>query len=193
MVFAWLTEQFSSGNPWFYTTFYLTLVLILLTLLYLLKKVVFIETKKRLKTALKSTGVEIIEEPERKTSILPSLSFFKKGPVTSDDNVDIIANRLHEIIEEEKALKNEERKVTKVIKELYRKASKIDDSAVQDKKVEEAKNVPKGKSELLDDDVKKVLLTTDTLLEKLPHAVIDEFVNSPEFETYKKVIEKAKK
>jgi len=45
---------------------------------------------------------------------------------------------------------------------------------------------------LLDDDVRKVLLITDGLLEKLPDDVIDDFVKSKDFELYEKVIGKYK-
>ncbi|MDH7517302.1 MAG: hypothetical protein QHH19_03050 [Candidatus Thermoplasmatota archaeon] len=45
---------------------------------------------------------------------------------------------------------------------------------------------------LLDDDVRKVLIITDNLLEKLPDDVIDDFVKSKDFELYEKVISKYK-
>jgi len=45
---------------------------------------------------------------------------------------------------------------------------------------------------VLDDDIRKVLLMTDNLLEKLPEDVIDEFVQSEDFSLYEKVISKYK-
>jgi len=45
---------------------------------------------------------------------------------------------------------------------------------------------------VLDDDIRKVLLITDNLLEKLPEDVIDEFVQSEDFSLYEKVISKYK-
>ncbi len=45
---------------------------------------------------------------------------------------------------------------------------------------------------ILDEDIKKVLLMTDTLLGNLPEEVIDEFVKSKDFSLYEKVINKYK-
>jgi len=45
---------------------------------------------------------------------------------------------------------------------------------------------------ILDGDIKKVLLMTDTLLGNLPEEVIDEFVKSKDFALYEKVINKYK-
>jgi len=45
---------------------------------------------------------------------------------------------------------------------------------------------------ILDDDIRKILLITDNLLEKLPENVIDEFVQSKDFELYERVISKYK-
>jgi hypothetical protein len=44
----------------------------------------------------------------------------------------------------------------------------------------------------LDEDIKKVLLITDNLLEKLPEEVINEFIKSKDFELYERVINKIK-
>jgi len=44
----------------------------------------------------------------------------------------------------------------------------------------------------LDDDVRKVLLMTDTLLGELPEDVIDRFTNSEDFELYEKVLNRYK-
>jgi len=43
-----------------------------------------------------------------------------------------------------------------------------------------------------DEDIKKVLLITDHLLEKLPEDVINEFIKSKDFELYERVINKIK-
>lgn len=43
-----------------------------------------------------------------------------------------------------------------------------------------------------DEDIKKVLLITDNLLEKLPEEVINEFIKSKDFELYERVINKIK-
>ena len=43
---------------------------------------------------------------------------------------------------------------------------------------------------VLTEDVKKVLLLTDTLLGKMSEDLVDEFVHSKEFEIYKKVMKK---
>jgi hypothetical protein len=53
------------------------------------------------------------------------------------------------------------------------------------------KNLEQEQS-VLDDDIRKVLLITDNLLEKLPEDVIDEFVQSDDFSLYEKVISKYK-
>lgn len=53
------------------------------------------------------------------------------------------------------------------------------------------KNLEREQS-VLDDDIRKVLLITDNLLEKLPEDVIDEFVQSEDFSLYEKVISKYK-
>ncbi len=45
---------------------------------------------------------------------------------------------------------------------------------------------------LFDEDIKKVLLITDNLLEKLPEDVINEFIKSKDFELYERVINKIK-
>lgn len=44
----------------------------------------------------------------------------------------------------------------------------------------------------LDEDIKKVLLIADSLLEKLPEEVISDFIKSADFELYEKVINKIK-
>jgi len=62
----------------------------------------------------------------------------------------------------------------------------------------EMDNLIVGKKEMekedfiLDGDIKKVLLMTDTLLGNLPEEVIDEFVKSKDFSLYEKVINKYK-
>ena len=43
-----------------------------------------------------------------------------------------------------------------------------------------------------DEDIKKVLLITDNLLEKLPEEIINEFIKSKDFELYERVINKIK-
>jgi hypothetical protein len=42
----------------------------------------------------------------------------------------------------------------------------------------------------LDDDIKKILLMTDSLLGELPEDVINKFMQSEEFELYQKVLNK---
>ena len=44
----------------------------------------------------------------------------------------------------------------------------------------------------LNEDIKKVLLITDNLLEKLPEDVINDFIKSKDFELYERVINKIK-
>jgi hypothetical protein len=44
----------------------------------------------------------------------------------------------------------------------------------------------------LDEDIKKVLLMTDSLLAELPEEVLNEFVQSEAFELYEKVLNKYK-
>ncbi len=43
---------------------------------------------------------------------------------------------------------------------------------------------------ILTEDVKRVLRVTDDLLGKMPEDMVDEFVHSPDFETYKKVMKR---
>ncbi len=47
-------------------------------------------------------------------------------------------------------------------------------------------------SPMVDDDLIKVLTIADNLLEKLPNEIVDEFVQSKDFELYEKVISKYK-
>ena len=63
-----------------------------------------------------------------------------------------------------------------------------------DEKSPNFKNESKSNDEKIsfDEDIKKVLLITDNLLEKLPEEVIIEFIKSKNFEFYERVINKIK-
>ena len=69
------------------------------------------------------------------------------------------------------------------------------DTKSQEKEIEEKSEIKTKVTEtpeLLDEDVRKVLIVIDNLLEKLPEETIDEFVNSKDFAVYEKVVNKYK-
>lgn len=101
-------------------------------------------------------------------------------------------------LEAKMALKEE-----KLRQKMLEKKNKEKHTSKKDNKKEEEKppalhRFVSGKKEtielnpLLDDDVRKVLIITDGLLEKLPEDVIDDFVKSKDFGLYEKVISKYK-
>ena len=103
---------------------------------------------------------------------------------------------------DEKKKKLEAKMALKEEKLKQKKLTKKDKEKHESKKEEEKPpafhRFVSGKKEtielnpLLDDDVRKVLLITDGLLEKLPEDVIDDFVKSKDFELYEKIINKYK-
>jgi len=108
-----------------------------------------------------------------------------------------IVSRVDVILKKEEALKQKEAMLKKEIEDIYRKAQELRGKEIalnkksdEIKKKEAALNqkptiiIEKG----LEDDVKKVLQLTDTLLEKLPDEEIEKFAKTKEFELYKKVM-----
>jgi len=105
-------------------------------------------------------------------------------------------------LEAKMALKEEklkQKKLKEKKRELEKHKEKTSDTLkVTDKEPKEMRHFISSKKEtievnpLLDDDVRKVLIITDNLLEKLPEDVIDDFVKSKDFGLYEKVISKYK-
>ncbi|RMF54884.1 hypothetical protein D6745_03930 [Candidatus Woesearchaeota archaeon] len=89
--------------------------------------------------------------------------------------------------------------VEESIKEGFSKDSIIkvlEEDGHDKKEVEEAfrnvKESNKAEHDFMDEDFRRVLLVVDELLGKLPEEEIARFVETPEFELYKRVLEKAK-
>jgi len=103
-------------------------------------------------------------------------------------------------LEAKMALKEEKLKQKKLKERQKHKESSdlLKTKSKEDKEPKEMHHFILGKKEtieinpLLDDDVRKVLIITDGLLEKLPDEIIDDFVKSKDFELYEKVINKYK-
>lgn len=90
----------------------------------------------------------------------------KNGFFTPKKREDIVVNHVRNVFNSDR-----QEEVIKDIKEL---------------KEELKEEMPK----ILNDDVKRVLKLTDEMLGKMPENNINDFVNSPDFETYKKVMKK---
>jgi hypothetical protein len=101
-------------------------------------------------------------------------------------------------IDKKKELKN--KKIKEKNKKLFskkKKSNKKSDDTQNTKKLEDDLNIKEreiqdNEKTFLDEDIKKVLLITDSLLEKLPEEVINEFIKSKDFELYERVINKIK-
>jgi hypothetical protein len=171
MAFEFLTGKI---NPWLiYLTLGLLLILVILSVLLHLKKKRHQSAKSKFLRALQRRGIQVIDHGP-----------FKTG---KEEDVDGILNQLDGLLEAEKQVKEEEKILTRKIEELYRRTRPL---------VGDIEYTPdeteKTNSEEIDADIKSVLLKVDDLLEHLPQDVIDEFVGSPDFESYKKVVQKAK-
>jgi len=101
----------------------------------------------------------------------------------------------------QKKLKEKKRELEKHKKEtsdILKVKTKEDKKKKEEEKPPAFHRFVSGKKEtielnpLLDDDVRKVLIITDNLLEKLPEDIIDDFVKSKDFELYEKIINKYK-
>ncbi len=110
---------------------------------------------------------------------------------------------------EAKQKEREQKKRQKVLAkqkrlEQQRREEKLNKKIVAKKKKTPKQSAPKthhllhtkkdvsDESPMVDEDIIKVLTITDNLLEKLPNDVVDEFVQSKDFELYEKVISKYK-
>lgn len=177
----------------------LAAALIILVIVLLIKRSHYSRSERSLRRSLKKKGISVIEDEKHESHEK------KKGKLRKDEEeINNIVLRLHDLVDAEKQVKSEERKLSKKIEELYHKTQPILEKsdigkekkakeAEKDKDSEESSTRPQSTDKSIDEDSKKVLLMTDELLEKLPDDVVDKFVNSPEFETYKKVLEKVKK
>ena len=163
------------NEPLFYVTVGLVIILVMLVFILIIKKVIIRGVRKRLTNALIDKGIKVEEEKK---------PFFRKKASAAEE-VDDLVNRLNEIVDQEKALKSKERAITNEIERLYKQTIQLQGvEAVETKKMEP--------SPALDEDIKKVLLMVDDLLENLPEEKLEEFTNSKDFELYKKVISKVK-
>jgi hypothetical protein len=73
--------------------------------------------------------------------------------------------------------------------EEQQKANQVRENIQSEKNEKDAEEKPMG----WDEDVEKLIPIIDSLLEKLPEEVINEFANSENFSLYEKVITKYKK
>ena len=161
------------------------------------KRFHFNKSERSLKKSLEKKGISVIERDEEEED-----NEIESG--TSEAEINNIVKKLHDLVDAEKKVKKEERKLSRKIEELYIKTrpileesdvgkeSKGKDSKIQNRSQDTSEGKVEHSKKELDDDHKRVLLMTDELLEKLPDEVIDKFVNSEDFETYKKVLEKVK-
>lgn len=114
-----------------------------------------------------------------------------------------LLRKIDTLIDKERELKLKERELQIKLELYYHDALELDKKEQriqhQMRVLEEKKNGTKKswsffkkKTPEPDDELKKVLLVMDTLLEKLPEQDIHNFSQSEEFKTYKKVMEKIK-
>ncbi len=89
-----------------------------------------------------------------------------------------------------------DKKIKKTKQKNNKSTGKIEDQKkiikYKDKTNENDHQINQREESFFDEDVKKVLLITDNLLEKLPEDVINEFIKSKDFELYERVINKIK-
>jgi len=90
------------------------------------------------------------------------------------------------LLHKEKILQLKERELGKQLEMLYQMATTIDHKETQQRSVQ------RSSQNNIDVDVKKVLLVLDDLLEKLPDEEVAKFVESPDYELYKKVMGRMK-
>lgn len=99
-----------------------------------------------------------------------------------------IKGSINLVLKKEKELEKREKEIHKAVEELY--AASL--SLAGRKMGKGLKNKRQAHAELYN-DIKKSLLITDKLLEKLPKEEINKFTKSKDFKKYKKVIEHFKR
>ncbi len=183
-IWAAITNITSGFSPLMWLSLALAVILVVLIVIIILRNFVYGRRKCSLKGKLKSKGLELVYDAQENKFILFLRRLFCVRKEESD--IDKVVAKLQGIIDSEKELKSEERTLTRRIEELYKKTRPLIKESPSFK-VSKKKQVSE-----LDEETRKVLLITDELLEKLPAGVIDEFVNSKDFETYQQVVSKAK-
>ncbi len=93
----------------------------------------------------------------------------------------------------EKIKSKNKKKLLSKNKKSNKKSNDFDITKTQeDHKNKNGEEIIEKEKTFFDEDIKKVLLITDHLLEKLPEDVINEFIKSKDFELYERVINKIK-
>jgi hypothetical protein len=181
-----------------YSSILLGLIFITLLSMYSYKKFHHKKASNKLIKSMEKHGISVFKD---------------KNVPTAEDDVEGIINKLKLLLEQEKEIKKEERVLSRKIEELYLKSSQIlddEDILVKQKKEdvdEDGDNSKHGKHDKrvnnnakdksysgdLSDTDKKIILKVDDLLEKLPEDVVDDFVHSPDFDDYTKLVQRAKK
>lgn len=92
----------------------------------------------------------------------------------------------------ERLRKKQEKQALKIKEKQEKLKQKADNKKQEDKKDTFSNKVKDTHSLEFDEEVKKVLLMTDTLLEELPEDVLTDFMHSEDFQLYAKVLNKYK-
>ena len=172
-----------SENIFLYITLGLGSLLVILLTILLIKRLKSGSANNNLKKALESKGI-IIEKEEKPSKKKDISNLLSKG-IPDDKDITKISEQLRAIIENEKLLKQKEQVFTQEIENLY--------NQTQGLRPDTRKKVKKEGRDVMGEDIKKELRIKDDLLEKLPQEAIDNFVKSPDFKLYQKVVKEAKK
>jgi hypothetical protein len=101
-------------------------------------------------------------------------------------------NEFEKTIKKTKKQKNKKKFFSKNKENIIEKNKNKKIKHINKNQTKDNGKVIKKENIFLDEDIKKVLLITDNLLEKLPEDVINEFIKSADFELYERVINRIK-
>jgi len=154
-----------------------------------------LETKKAILEEKKQELKQKEKKPHKKEQQITSTKHDLKKQEKEQKRLQRLELRQARI--EEKQRKKEEKRALKIKQKQQRLKSKGKERQQKlTKQKTESKslfNKEKHSTSLeLDEDIKKILLMTDTLLGELPEDVIDRFMQSEDFELYEKVMNKYK-